>query len=290
MRIDLHIHSKDGSDGRFTLHEIMEEARRREIDLISITDHDSIECQETGRIIAEQCGLAYLTGVELSITFSHPGYRNNKPVSLDVLGYQFDAQNEALARKLKELKAYRRTRAKEILRRINGELEAKDFPPFTETDLAAIEQGVDGAFGRPHIADFMVKKGLVAHRQEAFDSYLVKCNVPKLPLSLEEASALIRGAGGRLMLAHPNDPNGTSLASLTSSIPEQHEIVKESMVQHLDGIECWHSRHSPETTAAYLSLARQLDLMVTGGSDCHQQPVMMGTVDVPTFVAEQFAL
>ena len=69
--------------------------------------------------------------------------------------------------------------------------------------------------GRPHIADYLVKKGIVKTRQEAFDKYLVKCDVPKFPLYLEEASKLIRDAGGKLVLAHPNDPHGTSLASLT---------------------------------------------------------------------------
>jgi predicted metal-dependent phosphoesterase TrpH len=101
---------------------------------------------------------------------------------------------------------------------------------------------------------------------------------------------LIRGADGKLILAHPNDPNGTSLVSFTLSIPEQLQIIKETMLPYLDGIECWHSRHDPETVSAYLNFAEQEGLMVTGGSDCHQQPVIMGTVNVPAFVAEQFSL
>ena len=75
--------------------------------------------------------------------------------------------------------------------------------------------------GRPHIADYLVKKKIVKNRQEAFDKYLVKCDVPKYPLYLEEASKLVRGAGGKLVLAHPNDPHGTSLAALTKSLAEQ---------------------------------------------------------------------
>ena len=74
-----------------------------------------------------------------------------------------------------------------------------------------IEESVDGVLGRPHIADYLVKKGIVKARQEAFDKYLVKCDVPKFPLYLDEASKLIRDAGGKLVLAHPNDPHGTSL-------------------------------------------------------------------------------
>jgi len=136
----------------------------------------------------------------------------------------------------------------------------------------------------------MMRKGLVSNRQEAFNRYLVKCNVPKMPLSLEEASGLIRGAGGKLMLAHPNNRKGTSLVSLTSSLKEQHQIIRESMLEYIDGVECWHSAHDPKTVIAYVQFARQEGLMMTGGSDCHQQPVIMGTIGVPDFVARQFNL
>jgi hypothetical protein len=290
MKIDLHIHSKDCSDGKRSVAEILQEAHQRGIEVISITDHDSIECQESIAFGAARYEMHYITGVELNISFSHPRYKNGKAVSLDVLGYQYDIYNEALAGKILELKEYRRVRAEQILEKINVELVYEGQKPFTHKDLEAIEETVDGAFGRPHIANYMVSKGIVSHKQEAFDRYLVKCNVPKMPLSLEEASRLIRGAGGKLVLAHPNDFNGTSLVSLTRTLEEQVQIVEESMLPYLDGIECWHSRLTEETTSAYLELARKHDLLVTGGSDCHQQPIIMGTVDVPPFVAEQFGL
>lgn len=290
MKIDMHIHSKDCSDGKMSLPEIFEEGHRRRIKVISITDHDSIECQEKAMSLARQYKMDYLPGVELNISFSHPRYRNGKPVSLDVLGYQYDIRDQALLEKLKELREYRRLRAEKILENVNQELIKEGLEEFSHEDLRAIEEGVDGSFGRPHVADYMVKKGTVSSRQEAFDKYLVKCNVPKMPLSLEEASELIRGAGGKLILAHPNDPNGTSLVSLTPSVSEQQQIIKEVMLPYLDGIECWHSRHDRRTSESYLEFATEMELIVTGGSDCHQQPVILGTVDVPPFVAEQFGL
>lgn len=288
MKIDLHIHSKDCSDGRMALSRIFDEAHHRKIKLISITDHDSIECQESARDLAEQYGINYISGVELNISFSHPAYRDAKPVSLDMLGYQFDIHNRALVEKLRELREYRRVRAERILENINKELKRKNLKPFTHKDLEAIEESVEGSFGRPHIADYMVKKGFVGNRQEAFDRYLVRANVPKMPLSLEEASKLIRGAGGKLVHAHPSDPNGTSLVSLTPVVAEQHEIIRDAMLPYLDGIECWHLRHNPEIISAHVAFAGKEGLMVTGGSDCHQQPVIMGTVDIPPYVAEQF--
>jgi len=290
MNIDLHIHSRDCSDGKMRLADIFREAEKRNIQLISISDHDAVECQETAAELAAEHGIHYLSGVELNITFSHPAYREEKPIPLDVLGYNYDIQNRALREKTHQLREYRTMRAKKILDNINEELLKEKKVPMTKGDVKAIEESVDGAFGRPHIANYMVKKGIVTTRQEAFDRYLVKCNVPKLPVSLEEASALIHEAGGKLMLAHPNDPNGTSLVSLTSAIREQLEIIKTTMLPYLDGIECFHSRLTEETTSAYLAFAREEGLMVTGGSDCHQQPVIMGTVAVPDFVARQFGI
>ncbi len=288
MKIDLHIHSKDCSDGRMTLPEIFEEAHRRHIEVISITDHDSIECQESAKALAARYGIFYISGVELNISFSHPRYRDSRPVSLDVLGYQYDIDNPALIKKLRHVREYRRRRAKQILNNINQELTKEHQKPFSHKDMEAIEESVNGSFGRPHIADYMVKKGIVTGRREAFDRYLVKCNVPKMPVSLKEASELIRGAGGKLILAHPNDPNGTSLVSLTPSLEEQHQIIKEVMLPYLDGIECWHPRHDSATVSAFLHIARDEGLMVTGGSDCHQQPIILGTVDIPSYVAKQF--
>ncbi|TFG90171.1 MAG: PHP domain-containing protein, partial [Syntrophobacterales bacterium] len=74
MKIDLHIHSKNGSDGRWTLEEIFAEASRREIDVMSITDHDAIHCQDEAIALAERYGIGYIPGVELNVTFSHPAY------------------------------------------------------------------------------------------------------------------------------------------------------------------------------------------------------------------------
>ena len=290
MKIDLHIHSKTCSDGKMSLPDVFAEAHRRGISFISITDHDSIECQESADALAGQFSMDYLYGVELNIAFSHPNYKGGKPISLDVLGYQYDVCDEALVQKVKRLKEYRRQRAELILERINQEFRKEDLPLFTSHDLEAIEETVDGAFGRPHIADYMVRKGLVSDRQAAFDRYLVRCDVPKMPVSLEEASALVRGAGGKLVLAHPNNMRGTSLISLTQTIAEQHRIIKETMLPYLDGLECWHPGHTRESMKAYVALAKELGLMMTGGSDCHQQPTIMGTVDVPDWVAEQFSI
>ena len=290
MKIDLHIHSKDCSDGKMSLSRIFVEADKRDIGLISITDHDNIQCQKSARALAWEHGIDYLPGVELNISFSHPDYRKGKATSLDVLGYGYDIYNKEINDKLKTLQEYRRSRAEEILEKINQAFAGNGLKTFTNRDMEAIEERVEGSIGRPHIAAYMVEKGIVSSRQEAFDLYLVKCNVPKMPLSLEEASHLIRGAGGKLFLAHPNDPNGTSLRAFTLDFEEQQGIIKETMLPYLDGIECWHSRHTEETVTSYRVFAENEKLLISGGSDCHQDPIVMGEVDIPFWVAEQFTL
>jgi hypothetical protein len=268
--------------------EIIQEASKLGIGLISITDHDSIDCQEEARELAVEYNIDYIYGLELSVTYSHPEYGNGKSISLDFLAYQFDINNRRLIGKLEELRQRRKNRAEEILEKINHVLVSENLKEFTSNDLEAIEQSVDGAFGRPHIADYMVKKGVVDTRQEAFDKYLVKCNVPKMPLSLKEASQLVRDAGGRIFLAHPNHPRGTSLIKITTDIHEQQVIIGETMLSFIDGIECWHSAHDRITTESYIEFAKKNGLMVTGGSDCHQQPLLIGSVDIPLFVGKQF--
>ena len=224
----------------------------------------------------------------MNVTFSHPNFRSGKPVSLDLLGYQFNVNNKALTSKLNEIAKYREKRAAEILKKLNTEFEKEGLEKFTANDLAEIKHSADGVLGRPHIADYLVKKNIVRSRQEAFDKYLVKCNVTKFPLYLEEASSLLRNAGGIVVLAHPNDPYGTSLTKLTPSLQEQTGIIEDSMLSLIDGIECWHSRNTAETTSHYVNFAKKYELKMTGGSDCHQKPVIMGTVKVPDYVVDQF--
>ena len=287
MKIDLHIHSRC-SDGRLTLNAIFKEAVKKGLSLISITDHDSIDCQVDARMMADRYGISYLYGLELNVSFSPTGYKDMKPVSLDFLAYQYDIHSKSLVIKLNELREYRKKRAERILDNINRELVKERLKELTHKDLKKIEKSVHGAFGRPHIADYMVNKGIVSSRKEAFSRYLIKCNVPKMPLTLTEASRLVKGAGGKLFLAHPNHPRGTSLIKISADLKEQQKIINEIMIPYIDGVECWHSAHDQESTASYIKFAQANGLMVTGGSDCHQQPVLIGTVDVPDYVAKQF--
>jgi predicted metal-dependent phosphoesterase TrpH len=288
MKIDLHIHTKTCSDGNLTIEEVFQEARKRNIDLISITDHDSVDCQKRAIALAKRHGMFYITGIELNVTLHY--LESNKEVSLDFLGYGYDIANQELKNKLQLLKKHREKRARQILANLNEEFDKEGIERFTEKDIKKIEDSVDGVFGRPHIANYLIEKGIVRDKQEAFDKYLVRCDVPKYPLSLAEASQLIRNAGGVLVHAHPNDPHGTSLVTITHDLEEQTKVIEKYMLQYIDGVECWHSRHDERTAAHYIEFAKKHNMLMTGGSDCHQKPVIIGTVDIPDWVAEQFRM
>ena len=285
MKIDLHIHTSTGSDGALPVEEVIKEARKRNIGFMSITDHDSVSAQEKAISLTKEYGIKYVTGVELNVTFQPI---KGKSTLLDFLGYDYNIHNQALIEKLRLMREHREKRAQAIMDKINTEFNKEGLALFTGQDMQNIRDSVDGAFGRPHIAAYMIKKGIVQDTQEAFDRYLVKCDAPKYPLSLAEASQLIHQAGGVLVLAHGNDPGGTSLAMITKDMPQQTRIIAENMLEYINGLECWHPRHDDATIAYYLEFTRKHHLISTGGSDCHQKPIIMGTVRVPPEIAMQF--
>ena len=135
MIIDLHIHSKSCSDGNLTVEEIVKEAKISNIGLMSITDHDSVGCQEEAMALARGNGIRYISGVELNVTFSHHKYQKGKSISLDFLGYQFDVNNKELKDKLKVIAKYREERAAKILDNINAEFEKEGIEKLTKNDL-----------------------------------------------------------------------------------------------------------------------------------------------------------
>ena len=161
MKIDLHIHTHTGSDGALSVEEVIAEARRRNIGFMAVTDHDSVMAQEKAMALTKEYGISYLTGVELNVTFQPS---QGKSVSLDFLGYNFDITNKPLLEKLRLMRSHREQRAQEILEKINAEFKKEGLARFTGQDMQNIRDSVDGAFGRPHIAAYLVKKGIPAKR------------------------------------------------------------------------------------------------------------------------------
>ena len=126
MKIDLHIHTKTGSDGAMTIEEVFAEAKRRNIEFISITDHDNIEHQGRAIALAAANKIRYVTGVELNVTFVY----NNKSFSLDFLGYGYDYRNTAFKATLRVIKDHREKRARQIIDNLNSEFKKENLSPF----------------------------------------------------------------------------------------------------------------------------------------------------------------
>lgn len=127
MKIDLHIHTKSGSDGNLSVDEVFAEAKKRNVDLMSLTDHDCVDCQPEAMALAAEFGISYITGVELNSTFRYPP-EAEMPVSLDFPGYGYDADNRDLINKLEIIREHREKRARQILEKLNmGTLDIPDW-------------------------------------------------------------------------------------------------------------------------------------------------------------------
>ncbi|HOX57056.1 MAG TPA: PHP domain-containing protein [Candidatus Paceibacterota bacterium] len=259
MRIaDLHLHSCF-SDGTYGPEEMVGHAQRCGLAAIALTDHDSVEgCPEAARA-CEAAGIEFIAGIEL--TAEQDGDE------LHILGYHMDTRNVRLLTRIAQCQAVRQNRIREMVARINR----LQVPLSAD---AVFELANCRAPGRPHVARALVAAGLCRNLDEAFERFLKKHRpawVPKFKMRGEEAIELIHQAGGVAVLAHPG------LNRTDAGIP--------ALVQAgLDGIECFHTKHSTATAEIYLELAERFRLLVTGGSDCHglsKGKPLIGTVKVP---------
>ena len=256
--VDLHLHSRF-SDGTYEPEELAAQARRCELAAIALTDHDSVEgCPGTAQACAA-VGIEFIAGTEL--TAEHDGNE------LHILGYCLETQNSRLLTQIARFQAVRQNRIREMVARLN-QLKM----PLSADAVFALANC--RAPGRLHVARALVAAGLCASLDEAFERFLKKNRpawVPKFKMSGKEALELVHQAGGVAVLAHPG-------------LNRVDEVIPRLVEAGMDGIECFHTKHSTATTARYLELAGRFHLLVTGGSDCHGQnkgKPLIGTVKVP---------
>ena len=249
--IDLHAHTT-ASDGSFTPTELVEAAHGLGLRALAVTDHDTLAGLGEARAAAQRVGLDLVAGVELSV--EDDGGR------FHLLGYGFDPANAALAETLITLRRSRAARNDLMAARMS-ELGL----PVTMDDVRA-EAGEDAlVIARPHFARALIKKGIVGSVAEAFDKYLSTGKplyLPKEVLTPRDAIALIHGAGGVAVMAHPG------LVPLDEAALDAR-VTSLAQKDGLDGIEAYYSQHSQADTDRFLALAARLGLLVTGGSDFH---------------------
>ena len=256
--VDLHLHSRF-SDGTYAPEEVAAQAQRYGLAAIALTDHDSVEgCPETERACAA-VGIEFIAGIELT--------SEQEENELHVLGYCIDTHNARLLTEIVRFQAVRQNRIREMVERLN-----RLRVPLSVDAVFALANC--RAPGRPHVARALVAARLCGSLDEAFERFLKKNRpawVPKFKMSGEKALELIHQAGGVAVLAHPG-------------LNRTDEVIPGMVEAGIDGIECFHTKHSTATTEHYLQLADRFHLLVTGGSDCHgmsKGKPLIGTVRVP---------
>ena len=261
-RIDLHIHTVF-SDGLHTPTEIVEMARRKGLQVISICDHASIGGIPEAIEAAAGTRLQVIPGLEI----------NTEADGLEahILGYLVDQGCRELRGALSRLRDSRLERAKEMLARLRALGLALPLQRLQE--LAG-----PGALGRPHVAKAMVEAHFVGSSQEAFQRYLSPgrpAYVPRSRTTSGDALRLIRAAGGVPVLAHP--------WRVTSLLPD---LVAKGLM----GLEAYYTGYSPGMTEHLVELADKYRLVCTGGSDFHGLTLLpnnrLGQVDVPAKCVE----
>jgi predicted metal-dependent phosphoesterase TrpH len=261
MRIDLHLHTS-ASDGQYPPAELVSQAHRHGLDVIAVTDHDTTEGFEEAQEASLKMGSPLvIPGIELSAEESGG--------DVHVLGYYVDLTSSGFQHKIAHFREERYSRGQRIVERLAG----LGMPLDWERVLQIAE---GGAIGRPHIARAMVEAGYVDSVRDAFDRFLYNggpAYAARPRLTPEEAVALIHGAAGVAVLAHPG------------LLPDYETMVRRLVPAGLDGVEVVHPSNSENVRLNLRGLAQTFGLIMTGGSDFHgpsiKEGVMMGAVTPP---------
>lgn len=251
--VDLHIHSTC-SDGYHSPEDLVQKAKKAGLAAIALADHDNIDGIERAIQAGSVNSVEVIPAVELSSQWFEYS-------DMHLLGYGFDYHDPYLVRALDEFQKFRQTRNFQIIERVNAKLANENRAPLDPTSVQLL---AGGTIGRPHIAQALRQAGYVSSNDNAFDRYLVPCNVPKHYFPVDEAINLIHSSGGIAVLAHP--------PYVTRDRGKLELLVAELVALGLDGIEAYNNGSGLEETDWLIRLARKHELIVTGGSDFHGDP------------------
>ncbi len=258
MFADLHLHTLY-SDGTFGPEELAARGKRLGLAAMALTDHDTVEGCAPMAAACRALGIEFLTGTEL--TAEHDGFE------VHILAYLVDPANPRLLAELAQFQTVRQDRIREMVARLNQ----LNVPLEAERVFALANCRSPG---RPHVARALVSGGLCGSLDEAFERFLKKNRpawVPKFKMSAAHAIELVHQAGGLAVLAHPG-------------LNRTDDVISGMVAAGLDGLECFHSKHSTTMIERYLVLAEAHGLVVTGGSDCHGRSKgrpLIGKVKLP---------
>lgn len=242
-KADLHIHT-NASDGDLSPEELINKVSKKNLEIIAITDHDTINGYLEAKKFAVEKQIDLIPGVEISTVW-------NKR-EIHVLAYGFDEENEDFLSLIASQKKARRKRMKAIVKALQGEGIDIDYDEVRA-------ESHPGNIGRPHAASVLIQKGYVASVSEAFIRYLSTHKINQIKTEyavLDDVLSVVHDAGGVLSVAHPGP------------LYSQDEI-KELLKHPFDGIECIHPSHSYKVQKMFLDMAKSNNLLITGGSDFH---------------------
>jgi len=247
-RADLHIHTT-ASDGVTAPAEVVRIAKQVGLGAIAITDHDTVGGVREVMQAGAKLGMIVVPGVEISTQM------NGKDVH--ILGYYIDIEDDLLLGRLEHLRSARDRRNEMIIEKLNRLGIQITLSEVWHT--VNKKPGEDLTIGRPHIAEVLVHKGAVASVSEAFDRYLGEggsAYVSPERVSPQEAVRWIHEAGGSAVIAHPG-------------LYHDDALVEKIIGCGVDGIEAYHSDHSPEEESRYAAMAERAGVAATAGSDYH---------------------
>ncbi len=227
----------------------MAAAAKANIDVIGLTDHDTISGWEEASAAVERTGVALVRGAEISCAVGG--------ITVHLLGYLFDPHDAALQEVFTNTRTSRDSRARTMVERLGV-----DYDITWEDVLSQVEPGA--TLGRPHIADALVARGIVSERSAAFEELLHPRNkyyVHNPTIDPVDVVRMVRAAGGVSVFAHP----GASVRGLTVG----PEVIEAMARAGMSGLEVDHRDHSPKTKERLRSLANDLGLITTGASDYH---------------------
>jgi 3',5'-nucleoside bisphosphate phosphatase len=263
--IDLHTHTT-ASDGSVSPTDLIRLAVQQGLQVVAITDHDTLEGWEEAAPVAAESGLQLIAGIELStrlepelVEMVRPWLGSRRVPSIHLLGYFLAAEPpEAFRAWILGHQESRRRRNDELVNKLRG----LGF----DITLDEVRRLGGKLTGRPHFAELLLRKGFVRNRQEAFDLYLAddaRAAVEREEPGLAESVAVLRQNFALPVLAHP-------VRLPFDDHPEGLKVLLEYLCRAgLQGLEVWHSEHSLEQQALYEQLARSFGLIATGGSDFH---------------------
>ncbi|HKJ59793.1 MAG TPA: PHP domain-containing protein [Halobacteriales archaeon] len=251
---DLHLHTT-ASDGTDTLANRVSQAKEAGLAAFAVTDHDRISDDLGDRRLHRE-GVEVVTGVEARADI--------QDTKVEILGYYVDPAAESLGEILTDARRYRRARNREMVERLS-DATGESY------SYEGLRSEADGQLGRPHVAGALVERGVVDSVGEAFDEHLAPGGSSYVPMKrphYERVLDAIHDAGGVASLAHPGRIRSD----------EAEVFVRKLCEAGLDAIEVWYpygrsgpTRHSPIGVEEADSLAAELDILRTGGSDCHGQ-------------------